>query len=103
MNTNERLQRMLKERGWTMYRLSLQSGLSQATLANIFRRNTVPSIVTLEAICKGFGITLAQFFAEGEMVEMTPDLKELFDCWVCLTPEQKAAALQMLLAMRHDN
>ena len=89
MNTNERLQRLLKERGWSMYRLSLQSGLSQATLANIFRRNTLPSIATLEAICKGFGITLAQFFAEGEMVEMTPDLKGLFDCWVCLTVEQK--------------
>ena len=51
----------------------------------------------------GFGITLAQFFAEGEMVEMTPDLKELFDCWVCLTVEQKAAALQMLKAMSHEN
>lgn len=103
MNTNERLQRLLKERGWSMYRLSLQSGLSQATLANIFRRNTIPSIATLEAICMGFGITLAQFFAEGEMVEMTPDLKELFDCWVCLTVEQKAAALQMLKAMSHEN
>lgn len=103
VNTNERLQQLLKERGWSMYRLSLQSGLSQATLANIFRRNTIPSIATLEAICTGFGITLAQFFAEGEMVEMTPDLKELFDCWVCLTVEQKAAALQMLKAMSHEN
>lgn len=37
------------------------------------------------------------------MVEMTPELKELFDCWVCLKPSQKAAALQMLKAMRQDN
>ena len=103
MNTNERLQRLLKERGRSMYRLSLKSGLSQATLANIFRRNTIPSIATLKAICKGFGITLAQFFAEGEMVEMSPDLKELFDCWNCLTVGQKAAALQMLKAMSHKN
>ena len=36
------------------------------------------------------------------MVELTPDLKELFDCWVCLTPNQKSAALQMLRAMRRD-
>lgn len=102
MDTNERLQRLLKERGWSMYRLSLQSGLSQATLANIFRRNTVPSITTLEAICKGFGITMSQFFAEGDMIEMSPDLKELFDCWVCLTPSQKSAAIQMLKAMSHE-
>lgn len=46
---------------------------------------------------------MSQFFAEGEMVELTPELKELFDNWVDLTPNQKAAALQMLKAMNNDN
>ena len=103
MNTNERLNKLMKERGLTMYRLAIDSGLSESTIANIFRRNTTPSIETLEQICKGFGITLAQFFADGEMVEMTPDLKELFDRWRPLTYEQKKAALQMMKAMSHDN
>lgn len=99
MNTNERLRRLLDERGWTEYRLSKNCGLSESTLANIFRRNTVPSISTLEAICSGFGITLAQFFSDGDMVEMTPELKELFENWIALTPEQKNAALQMIKAL----
>ena len=59
----------------------------------------MPSIPTLEAICQGYGITLSQFFAEGEMVELTPDLKEVFDCWAALSPKQKVAAGQMLKAM----
>ena len=99
MDTNDRLRRLLEERGWTEYRLAKKCGLSQSTIANIYRRNTVPSIATLEVICNGFGITLSQFFADGEMVELTPDLKDIFDSWVNLTPEQKAAALQMLRAM----
>ena len=99
MDTNERLRRLLEERGWTEYRLAKKCGLSQSTIANIYRRNTIPSIATLEVICNGFGITLSQFFADGEMVELTPDLKDIFDSWVNLTPEQKAAALQMLRAM----
>ena len=99
MDTNERLRRLLEERGWTEYRLAKKCGLSQSTIANIYRRNTVPSIATLETICNGFGITLSQFFADSEMVELTPDLKDIFDSWVNLTPEQKAAALQMLRAM----
>lgn len=103
MDTNARLQQLLRERGWTEYKLSKECGLAQSTIGNIFRRNTVPSIATLETICKGFGITMSQFFAEGEMVELTPELKELFDNWVNLTPEQKAAVLQMLKAMSHDN
>ena len=105
MDTHERLRQLLNERGWTEYRLAKNcglSGLAQSTIGNIFRRNTVPSIATLDTICKGFGITMAQFFAEGEMVEINPELKELFENWVNLTPEQKKAANQMLKAMNND-
>lgn len=98
MDTQQRLRQLLDERGWTEYRLSKKCGLSESTLANIFRRNTTPSITTLEAICNGFGITLSQFFAEGDLVELTPELKDLFEKWVNLTPEQKAAVYSMISA-----
>lgn len=98
MDVHKRLRQLLNERGWTEYRLSKKCGLSESTLANIFRRNTMPSITTLEAICNGFGITLSQFFAENEMVELTPELKNLFDKWIALTPEQKNAVYNMVNA-----
>lgn len=98
MDTHERLNQLLEERGWTKYRLSKVCGLSESTLANIFRRNTTPSISTLEAICNGFGITMSQFFCDGDMVELTPELSELFEKWVALTPEQKTAVYAMLNA-----
>ena len=100
MDVHERLRRLLDERGWSEYRLSKECGLSESTLANIFRRNAQPSIPTLEAICKGFGITLSQFFAENEMVELSPELKELFDGWATLTVEQKQAVAQMVKAFQ---
>ena len=99
MDTNERLRQLLKERGWTEYRLSKKCGLSESTIGNIFKRNTVPSIPTLEVICKCFGITLSQFFAEGDMVELTPELKELFENWINLTAEQKQAVNQTLATL----
>lgn len=102
MDTHERLRQLLNERGWSEYKLAKRCGLSESTVANIFRRNTVPSIATLETICSGFGITMSQFFAGGDMVEITPELKELFDNWVNLTPEQKKAANQMLKAMSNS-
>lgn len=98
MDVHKRLRQLLNERGWTEYRLSKKCGLPESTLANIFRRNTMPSITTLEAICNGFGITLSQFFAEDEMVELTPELKNLFDKWISLTPEQKNAVYNMVNA-----
>ena len=102
MDTHERLRQLLNERGWSEYKLAKRCGLSESTVANIFRRNTVPSIATLETICRGFGITMSQFFAEGDMVAITPELKELFENWVNLTPEQKKAANQMLKAMNNS-
>ena len=43
MDTHERLRQLLNERGWTEYRLAKNCGLSESTIANIYRRNTVPS------------------------------------------------------------
>ena len=102
MDVLKRLDDLLAARNWTMYRLAKESGLSESTVANVFRRNAIPSIDTLEKICQGFGITLAQFFADGEMVELTPELQEVFENWRTLTKEQKAAALAMLRAFNHE-
>ena len=102
MDAHARLRQLMKERNWTPYKLSKECGLSESTIANIFRRNTVPNLVTLETICNGFGITLSQFFAEGDMVELTPELKSLFDGWVNLTVEQKDAVDRVIRAMLHD-
>lgn len=101
MDIHERLRHFLAEHNWTEYRLAKECGLSESTIANVFRRNTLPSVPTIEAICKGFGITLSQFFAEGEMVEMTPELKELFDNWVNLPPAKKSLALEMMKALNN--
>lgn len=100
MDTKARIKELMRERNWTEYRLAIASGLSQSTVANIFNRNTTPSVVTLEAICQGFGITLAQFFAEGDMVELTAEQKEMFNAWSTLTKEQKDVLYQLIRVMK---
>lgn len=98
MDVLARLQYLLEKRNWTMYRLAKESDLSDKTIANIYRRGTMPSIPTLEAICKAFGITMAEFFSETEALDLSPDLKEIFDQWPSLTPEQKTVTLSMIRA-----
>lgn len=102
MDVLVRLQKLLEDRGWSEYRLSKECGLSQSTIGNIFRRNTVPSLDSLEKICASFGITLSQFFADNDMIELTPDLKTIFEKWKVLSPTQKEALLQMVNAMNQD-
>lgn len=100
MDAKERIRELMHERNWTEYRLAIASGLSQSTVANIFNRNTTPSVVTLEAICQGFGISLAQFFAEGAMVELTDEQKDMFNAWSTLSKEQKDVLQQLIRVMK---
>ena len=100
MDAKARIRQLMDERQWTEYRLAVSSGLSQSTVANIFNRNTTPSVSTLESICGGFGITLAQFFAEGELVELSQEQKEMFAAWATLTKPQKEALRQLIHVMK---
>ena len=100
MDTLERIKQLRDKRGWSNYRLSQESGVSQTTLRNMFNRNTLPGIATLEAICKGFGITLSQFFAEGdEAFTLNAEQKDMLDMWSTLSLEQKTALLELLRKM----
>lgn len=100
MDANLRIKSLMEEKGWTEYRLAKEAGLSQSTIANIFNRNTVPSISTLESICAGFGITLAQFFAKNEFVELTKEQKNMFDKWIFLSAEQKELIMKIIDNMK---
>ena len=99
MDATEKIQEMMKQRGWSAYKFAKQSGLSEATIANLIRRNTIPTITTLEAICKGFDITMTQFFSDGDTIEVSSDYKPLIDCWSALSPEQREAVLKLLQLM----
>ena len=101
MDVIERIDFLMKERKWSTYKLSQESGLSSSTIANIHRRNTVPSITTLEAICKAFNITLAQFFSEPETSSAHSDLEnEFFSRWSVLSPSQKELMCMLIKEMK---
>ena len=62
MDAQKQIKKLMEERSWTDYRLAKESGLSHSTVTNMFDRNNTPTLPTLEAVCRAFGITLAQFF-----------------------------------------
>ena len=100
MNINERLNFILKKHGWSRYRLAKESGLPESTITNIFHRGTIPTISTLESICKTMNISLAEFFTDGELVEMTPELKKFYDEWICLSEDKKLHIIQTMRYMK---
>ena len=101
LNVYDRMKQLMEERGWTDYRLAKEANLSHSTITNVFKRNNAPTLPTLEVICRAFGITLAQFFAEGgEAVEITDEQRELFAKWSTLTEKQKALLLEFISTLQ---
>ena len=100
MDIMGKVEKMQRERGWSDYKLTKESGLSASTISTLKRRNNIPSFPTLEAICKGFGITLSQFFADGNIpVDLTDEQRKMLEEWNSLTPEQKKAVYQLMKTM----
>ena len=90
MEILDKIEKLRKEKGWSINFLAMESGLTQSTLNNLYSRNTEPKISTLRAICSAFGISLSDFFKEEEKEdELTRKVKTL-------SQENKKALLQIL-------
>lgn len=99
MDVTGRIRQLMDKRGWTEYRLVKETKLPASTISNIFHRNSTPSIITLESICSAFGISLSQFFAEGNFVALTPEQETLLDRWATISDEQKQLLLDLIEKM----
>ena len=100
MDAQRRIKQLMEERDWTDYQLAKESNLSHSTVTNMFNRNNAPTLPTLEAVCKAFGITLAQFFTQGNSPELTEEQRILFAKWSTLKDDQKQALLALIDTMR---
>ncbi|MCX4361805.1 MAG: helix-turn-helix transcriptional regulator [Clostridia bacterium] len=92
------------KKGWTEYKLSLESNVPQTTISSWFRKNVQPSVASLQAICNACGITLSQFFAEeDDLVQLTDCQKKLLEEYAALSQKQQDALLSLLISMRIDS
>lgn len=97
MDVLERINQLRRDRSWTEYQLAEATEIPQSTISSWYRKGMLPSIGSLEKICKGFDITMAYFFSDGnEAVVLTEEQRKLFDNWNRLTPEGKQTLIAFL-------
>lgn len=90
----ERVTYYRTQKGWSEYQLAEKSGLTQSTISSWYRKNMVPSILSLDKICNAVGITLSQFFStENEDFSLTALEKELLAEANRLTEQQQTALI----------
>ena len=97
MDINKKIEKLRFQRGWSMYELAQEAGITQSTLSSMIKRGNPPKIDTLECICEAFGITLAQFFTEDEQLEvLSPQEKELVSLFRKIPDDKQQALIYFL-------
>ena len=57
-----RIQELSAEKGMKPYTLALKADIPRATLESILNKGVSPTITSIGRICRGFDITLREFF-----------------------------------------
>ncbi|MBO5953199.1 MAG: helix-turn-helix transcriptional regulator [Oscillospiraceae bacterium] len=65
MNTMSRVEELVVDRGLTLFKLAILCDVPYSTLKNTRARGGQLAVDTIEQICHGLGITMAEFFTEG--------------------------------------
>lgn len=87
----KRIQELCEKKQLSMYALSKRTEISQSSLSNLMKRGSIPTFFTLDRICDGLGITLSQFFAEDERLDLTKEQKRVLQIWESLSDREKEA------------
>ena len=102
MDVKARLQQLMDERGWTIYRVAKEADIPWSTVRNMFKRNTEPSISTLECICRGMGITLPLFFDVENQMGLTPEQRQLIGQWSKLDENKRQLVYELVKALNDE-
>lgn len=93
----ERIQELCGERGWSWYHLSKASGIPYSTLSTMMNKKNMPSLPTLQKLCAGFGISVAEFFDPGRgKGSLTEEQTQCLSLFTSLPPEDRKLALAYL-------
>ena len=97
----DRIAGLSEKRGYTKYRLSQITGMTQTALGNILSQKSIPTIPTRERICDAFNITLAQFFSEdGSRLDLTDEQSEILEVWDGLDAKEKEILLSFIRSLK---
>lgn len=98
-----RIQELCSERNWSYYQLAKVSGLTYSTLSTMINKHNMPSLLTLQKICQGFGISIAEFFDQGKHYNgLTQEQVQCLELFTTLSQDEKLLAIAYMKGLAHQ-
>ncbi len=96
-NPINRIQELCQERNWSYYQLAKASDITYSTLNTMMNKQNMPSLPTLQKLCRGFGISVAEFFEPGQSQHGLTDEQALcLSLFTSLSSKDRQLALAYL-------
>lgn len=99
-DTLGRIKELRESRGWSVYRLAKESGISQSTISTWYQKNLCPPVDKIEKICNALDISLCQFFSRPKNIDYSKE-EELQNGLLMLSSEDKDNILKLINAIIH--
>lgn len=92
----QRLEVLRKYKNWSKCRLNDEAGLPTDTIYQWDKSVDLPTVKSIEAVCRAFHITLSQFFMEQEKLEQEFLNREIYNQIQELTDSEKQFVLSVI-------
>lgn len=99
MDIGSRIKHLRKARGLTASKLAEKVNITREHLSAVENNIKPVSLATLEKICEALGVTLHEFFCDGNS-ELSPEYREILQNLKILSPEQLKALNEFLKTLK---
>lgn len=94
-----KLDKLRKEKGFSIFKLTELAGLSENTIYNWYNKGSQPTIEALKAVCDVLNVSLSCFFAESINESISAQEEELLALFRPLTSAQKELYIRLLVEL----
>lgn len=99
----QELAKIFKEKSLSRYAVSKLTGIPDSTLQNMFKKGSTPNLETLEMICNGLDMSVADFFRNSEAFEeLTEDQIEVMEFYDQMDDRSRQLMLAYARGMMSD-
>ncbi len=95
INVTERIKELITLKGWSMYELSNQTGISTNAIYDWYKIGATPTLQNIVKICEAMEISLEEFFCGGSY-QYTEEENKILQAWFTLSDLEKQTVLKLM-------
>lgn len=97
MTVQQRIEELLKQRGWSKYKLAKEAGFYPATVYDWFNdKGYTPDRNSIESICLAVGITQAEFYSGVDEGNLDTEQTALLELFAKIPKDKRKIAFELL-------